>query len=180
MDTTDARTVAATYFRAWKDRDFATLRAILADDVSFRGPLATLDNADDCVEGLRDAARVEARVRSASRWYPRYLAAMGVLAFALIVGTEALFPTGIARYAVIAAWALAWLVLGWWAASRDVHPQGGRRRVTLVVAVWFATYLFLLGPLVRWQAGYSPAWWVVAALVVASPFLVAARRAQRP
>jgi ketosteroid isomerase-like protein len=58
MDTTDARTVAATYFRAWKDRDFATLRAILADDVSFRGPLATLDNADDCVEGLRGMAEM--------------------------------------------------------------------------------------------------------------------------
>jgi hypothetical protein len=35
--------VAETYFRAWKERDFAGLRSILADDVGFQGPLATLD-----------------------------------------------------------------------------------------------------------------------------------------
>jgi ketosteroid isomerase-like protein len=58
MDTTDARTVAATYFRAWTGRDFATLRGILADDVRFRGPLATLDNADDCVKGLQGMAEI--------------------------------------------------------------------------------------------------------------------------
>ncbi len=58
MDTTDARTVAATYFRAWKERDFATLRSILADDVDFDGPLASLDNADDCVKGLEGMAQV--------------------------------------------------------------------------------------------------------------------------
>jgi ketosteroid isomerase-like protein len=58
MDTTDAHTVAAAYFRAWKARDFTTLRGILADDVTFRGPLATLDNADDCVKGLEGMAQI--------------------------------------------------------------------------------------------------------------------------
>jgi hypothetical protein len=58
MDTTDTRTIAAIYFRAWKERDFATLRGILADDVTFRGPLATLDNADDCVKGLQGMAEI--------------------------------------------------------------------------------------------------------------------------
>ena len=58
MDTTDSRTVAATYFRAWKERDFATLRGILADDVTFSGPLATLDNADDAVKGLTGMAEI--------------------------------------------------------------------------------------------------------------------------
>jgi hypothetical protein len=43
MDSNDPRTVAETYFRAWKKRDFAGLRSILADDVGFQGPLATLD-----------------------------------------------------------------------------------------------------------------------------------------
>jgi len=45
--------VAEIYFDAWRRRDFAALRSILADDVEFRGPLAQLDNAEDCVEGLR-------------------------------------------------------------------------------------------------------------------------------
>ncbi len=42
----DPRTLTATYFRAWKDKDFTTLRALLADDLTFRGPLASLDDAD--------------------------------------------------------------------------------------------------------------------------------------
>ena len=62
MDTTDSRTIAATYFRAWKERDFTTLRGILADDVTFRGPLATLDNADDCVKGLTGMAEILADI----------------------------------------------------------------------------------------------------------------------
>lgn len=58
MDTTEPRDVAATYFRAWKERDFATVRGILADDVTFAGPLATLDNADDAVKGLEGMAKI--------------------------------------------------------------------------------------------------------------------------
>ena len=58
MDATETRTIAAIYFRAWQERDFATLRGILADDVAFRGPLATLDNADDCVKGLQGMAEI--------------------------------------------------------------------------------------------------------------------------
>jgi hypothetical protein len=54
----DPRTVAATYFRAWKDKDFATLRSILADEVTFRGPLASLDDADACVEGLQGMSQI--------------------------------------------------------------------------------------------------------------------------
>ena len=52
MEITEPRSVAGTYFRAWKDRDVTALRGILADDVTFAGPLATLDNADDAVKGL--------------------------------------------------------------------------------------------------------------------------------
>jgi ketosteroid isomerase-like protein len=58
MTTNDPRSVAATYFRAWKERDFVTLRGILADDVTFEGPLAVLDDADDCVKGLQGMAEI--------------------------------------------------------------------------------------------------------------------------
>jgi ketosteroid isomerase-like protein len=58
MDTTDNRSIAATYFRAWKERDFAALRAVLADDVTFQGPLATLHDADACVRGLQGMAQI--------------------------------------------------------------------------------------------------------------------------
>jgi len=37
--TDDVAALATAYFRAWKARDFAGFRSILADDVTFTGPL---------------------------------------------------------------------------------------------------------------------------------------------
>jgi hypothetical protein len=54
----DAGTVAAIYFDAWKAKDFTTLRSLLADDVHFDGPLAHLDNADDCVKGMQGMSKI--------------------------------------------------------------------------------------------------------------------------
>ena len=45
--------MAETYFRAWKERDFTTLRCILADDATFRGRSAPRTTASACVKGLR-------------------------------------------------------------------------------------------------------------------------------
>jgi ketosteroid isomerase-like protein len=58
MDAQDPRTVAETYFRAWKERDFPTLRSIMADDATFRGPLGTADDADACVKGLEGMSKI--------------------------------------------------------------------------------------------------------------------------
>jgi ketosteroid isomerase-like protein len=55
---TDAMTVAATYFDAWRARDFARLRSVLADDVDFTGPLARVRGGDDCLRGLRGMAQI--------------------------------------------------------------------------------------------------------------------------
>jgi ketosteroid isomerase-like protein len=55
--TTDARTLAATYFTAWRDRDFDTLRSVLADHVSFAGPMGTADGAQECVRGMAGMAK---------------------------------------------------------------------------------------------------------------------------
>jgi hypothetical protein len=51
-------TVATIYFRAWKERDFDTLRSILADEVTFRGPLGQADDAGACIHGLERMARI--------------------------------------------------------------------------------------------------------------------------
>jgi hypothetical protein len=53
---TDARSLAETYFTAWKERDFATLRSVLSDDVTFSGPLGTADGVDECVKGMKGMA----------------------------------------------------------------------------------------------------------------------------
>lgn len=54
----DAGQVAAAYFRAWQGKDFTTLRSLLADDATFRGPLGTAENAEDCMRGLQGMAHI--------------------------------------------------------------------------------------------------------------------------
>jgi hypothetical protein len=55
----DPRSVAGTYFDAWRANDFATFRSLLADDVKFTGPLAQLDNAEDCVKGIEGMSKIK-------------------------------------------------------------------------------------------------------------------------
>jgi hypothetical protein len=54
----DARTLADTYFRAWKARDFTEFRSILADDVTFDGPLGQAANAEECVQGIQGLSQI--------------------------------------------------------------------------------------------------------------------------
>ena len=56
--TKAATTVATTYFDAWRARDFARVRSVLADDVEFAGPLGQVKGRDDCVRGLQGMAQI--------------------------------------------------------------------------------------------------------------------------
>jgi hypothetical protein len=56
--TADAAALAATYYQSWKAKDFATLRSLLADDVTFRGPLGTADGADECAKGVEGMSQM--------------------------------------------------------------------------------------------------------------------------
>jgi ketosteroid isomerase-like protein len=49
--------IARTYFDCWKRGDFEGLRAILADDVTFSGPMGTATGADDYVKQLAGFAQ---------------------------------------------------------------------------------------------------------------------------
>ena len=49
--------IAHTYFDCWKRGDFDGLRAILADDVTFSGPMGTASGADDYARSLARFAR---------------------------------------------------------------------------------------------------------------------------
>jgi hypothetical protein len=55
---TGTRQVAETYFDSWKKKDFATFRSILADDVTFAGPLGTAGDADECVKGITGMSEI--------------------------------------------------------------------------------------------------------------------------
>jgi len=54
----DAATVASTYFDAWKVNDFDTMRSLLDDDVTFSGPLAQLEGAENYIEGIKGMSRI--------------------------------------------------------------------------------------------------------------------------
>jgi hypothetical protein len=53
---TDTKTLASTYFSAWKEKDFEKLRSVLADGVTFAGPMGTANGADECLKGLQGMA----------------------------------------------------------------------------------------------------------------------------
>jgi SnoaL-like domain len=52
QQTTTPQDVLATYFDSWREKNFDSLRSILADDVTFAGPLGTAANAEECVAGI--------------------------------------------------------------------------------------------------------------------------------
>ena len=56
MDTVAA--VGAAYFDAWQAGDFARLRTILADDVTFDGPLGHAADAEACIAGLKRMSQI--------------------------------------------------------------------------------------------------------------------------
>lgn len=54
----DAGTLAASYFAAWKAEDWPALHSVLADDVTFRGPLGSADDAGECLQGMQGMAQI--------------------------------------------------------------------------------------------------------------------------
>jgi ketosteroid isomerase-like protein len=54
----DAAALAATYFRAWQDRDFGLYRSVLAEDVTFDSPMGQARNADECVQGIKGLSQI--------------------------------------------------------------------------------------------------------------------------
>ena len=54
----DPASVATAYFDAWKANDFDTMRSLVAEDVRFEGPLATLEGAEDYMKGIQGLSKV--------------------------------------------------------------------------------------------------------------------------
>ncbi|HEY1625688.1 MAG TPA: nuclear transport factor 2 family protein [Streptosporangiaceae bacterium] len=58
MTQTQAETLAATYFDAWLAKDFARLRTVFAEDVTFDGPFAKIAGVDECMQGLEGLSNI--------------------------------------------------------------------------------------------------------------------------
>jgi ketosteroid isomerase-like protein len=54
--TEQTRHAVTTYFDAWRARDFALLRTVLAPDVSFVGVMGTAQGIGECIAGLQGMA----------------------------------------------------------------------------------------------------------------------------
>jgi len=63
-----AADVAATYLQAWRAGDFGTLRAILADDATFDGPLGQARSADECITGLQNMSKIMTDIVVRKTW----------------------------------------------------------------------------------------------------------------
>ena len=46
------------YFNAWTSKDFEKARSLLHDDLSFKGPIETLDGADALIESVKGLAQI--------------------------------------------------------------------------------------------------------------------------
>jgi hypothetical protein len=58
----EAAQVAATYFAAWKVNDFETMRSSLDDHITFVGPLAQLEGAEDYMRGIEGMSRITSEI----------------------------------------------------------------------------------------------------------------------
>ena len=58
----DAAKVATAYFDAWKVNDFDTMRSLVDDDITFVGPLAQLEGAQDYMEGIKGMSRITSEI----------------------------------------------------------------------------------------------------------------------
>jgi ketosteroid isomerase-like protein len=54
----DAAQVVEDFFDAWTSKDFARARSLLADDVSFEGPIDRFSDADRYVASLRQLSGI--------------------------------------------------------------------------------------------------------------------------
>jgi hypothetical protein len=57
--TDDAAAAATAYFDNWRANDFDALAALLADDVTFAGPLGRADNAEECRKGIEGLSQIK-------------------------------------------------------------------------------------------------------------------------
>ncbi len=55
---TDAHDIATRYCESWRARDFDAFQALLADDVTFDGPLGHARNSDDRVAGIEGMSKI--------------------------------------------------------------------------------------------------------------------------
>lgn len=52
------KNIANSYFKLWKANDFASMRSLFSDDVTFIGAMGEAHGADECINGLRGLSTI--------------------------------------------------------------------------------------------------------------------------
>lgn len=125
-------------------------------------------------QAVADAERMRARAVHAGRWFSGYLVAIGVVSAVEITLMETVFPDGLARATVTAVWAIFVMVTSSLAERQAVWPAAATRRIWIAGGTWFGLYLFVIGPIVRWQFEHAVLPWALASVVMSLPFFIAA------
>lgn len=136
----------------------------------------TID-ASTAANTLRDSAGLAARTRRQGRWYARYMTvfALGFAAMTLLLGLGPQRPWWVA--VMLGVWTVVVVVMLAWAARRPVRPVVGPRRYLFG---WVGTGVFYGVALFVGLGRGLPFWvWLLAAVVVALPLLLAAWRLRR-
>ncbi len=63
----EASELAGRYFDAWQARDERVLSEILAEDVTFRGPLGTANGRSECIAGLMGMRGIVTKIEVQAR-----------------------------------------------------------------------------------------------------------------
>jgi O-antigen/teichoic acid export membrane protein len=123
---------------------------------------------------LGHAEQVQARMRSAGRWYPVMMSAYGLVTIGLVASIPLLHGTGagIAFGLVAVAWAGG---IAWWKHRHDVRPTSRRDTQKWVVA-WVMLYIAAVSWFGPTYLDHTVGPWALMGVVVAAPaFLEAAR-----
>ncbi|NKY96500.1 hypothetical protein [Nocardiopsis alborubida] len=121
-----------------------------------------------------EAARLREHATAAGRWYGGYLLFLGVASAGLLILTDAASPDGFGQGLAAGGWFVTVMLVSVWAQRRRAFPAGAARATALANAVWFGSYLVVVGPLVRWRYQDSPLAWAPAAAAMSMPFAAAA------
>jgi ketosteroid isomerase-like protein len=60
---TNVASIVSTYFQAWQADDFDTLASVLADDVTFVGPLGEAHNAEEYLVGIKGLSQIKTDIK---------------------------------------------------------------------------------------------------------------------
>ncbi|MDF2826741.1 MAG: hypothetical protein K0R01_24 [Mycobacterium sp.] len=121
---------------------------------------------------LGHAEEVAAQAHRATRWYPWLSVGHAVATLAYTIAIDVLdAPWWPATTVLVVVLALLWSAV---ARNHQAAPRHWARDMGIALTTWAVLYFVMLDPALQLVGAASPAWWVLAGVVAASPFAACA------